>query len=260
MNDVIIYQPWGGLGDNLGHSPIPELCFNSNIKCYLSNQNAYRNPEIYDLIWGTNPYISGTRDSTDMSWLDKSINRQYNRDWNELKNIQCRYGFDPTHHYPQIYFKPNYIPELKEKTVINLGGYSIYAYQNFNKDINLENYNKCVEQLIEKYNLDNFVRLTDNIKYAITPNLPVINNITNTYEIQSLKHYSDIMFSCKNYICFNSGPSILACAIKNKYKTNSNIFVFNIEKLNPPTNYQCYVFKNATYLTIDTKRILEREE
>lgn len=260
MKEIIIYQPWGGLGDNLGHSPIPEMCHQNGIKCYLSNQNVYRSPEIYDLLWKNNLFLSGKKDSTDMSWLDVPIISQMNREWNELKNIQARYGLIPNNHYPKIYYKPNLIDELKDKTVINLSGYSIYKYQNFNQCINLDQYNKCIEKLVEKFNMTDLVRLIEKVDYSIKPNLPYIESINNTYDILSLSHYADIIFSCKNFITFNSGPAILASGIKFQYNTNSNIFVFNIEQLTPPSNYQCYIFKNTNYVTIDTQRILMKEE
>ena len=40
MSDVkTIYQPWGGLGDNLAHSIIPELCNITGYKCFLSKKS-----------------------------------------------------------------------------------------------------------------------------------------------------------------------------------------------------------------------------
>ena len=68
---MTIYQPWGGLGDNLAHSIIPELCKATGNKCYLSKHNAHRNQQIYDLVWGLNPFLEKEQmDSKDLSWLD----------------------------------------------------------------------------------------------------------------------------------------------------------------------------------------------
>ena len=70
--EMTIYQPWGGLGDNLAHSIIPELCKATGNKCYLSKHNAHRNQQIYDLVWGLNPFLEKEqKDSKDLSWLDK---------------------------------------------------------------------------------------------------------------------------------------------------------------------------------------------
>lgn len=50
MKPLIISQPWGGLGDNLQYSRIPELAKRYNIPCYISKYNIYRNEDIRKLI------------------------------------------------------------------------------------------------------------------------------------------------------------------------------------------------------------------
>ena len=50
---IIIYQPYGGLGDNLAFSTLPELFNNKGIMCYIHINNSTRNDdEVYDLVWG----------------------------------------------------------------------------------------------------------------------------------------------------------------------------------------------------------------
>jgi len=56
---IIISQPWGGLGDNLHYSTLPELFSNKGYDVYISNNNKVRNSEIFDLVWKMNPYIKG---------------------------------------------------------------------------------------------------------------------------------------------------------------------------------------------------------
>jgi len=55
---IIISQPWGGLGDNLQYSTLPELFSKKGYDVYISNNNKVRNNEIFDLIWKMNPYIT----------------------------------------------------------------------------------------------------------------------------------------------------------------------------------------------------------
>jgi len=259
MDEIIIYQPWGGLGDNLTHSPIPEMCHNLGIKCYLSNQNACRNQEIYDFIWGKNPYLLGKKDSTDMWWMDTPIKHlnQHNRNWNNFLEIQVAYKLEPKFHYGKIYYKPKFIKELENTSVFDFCTYSFYT-QFYNCDIprNIDNLNKCVYKLIEKYKLDHPVNITHNGKYTVAPKLPFIKDINNDYHVNSLEHYCDVMFSCKNYISVTSGQSCLASTVKNIYKNNTNLFMFATERFIPPTNYSFTHFKNTTHITLDTYRIL----
>ena len=59
---IVIEQPWGGLGDNLQFSTIPELAHSLGIKVFISNRNCYRNLDIKKLVWDMNPFISGFSD------------------------------------------------------------------------------------------------------------------------------------------------------------------------------------------------------
>jgi len=258
--EIIIYQPWGGLGDNLSHSSIPEICNDLNIDCYLSNQNVCRNQEIYDFVWGKNPYIKGKRDSTDMSWLDQPIQQQNNRDWNEMRNNQSRYGLDSQCHYPKIYYQPKLIPELTDSSIFDLSTFSFYNYY-YDPTIpfNINNINNCIQHIIEKYNMENITNIVHSATYTKTPRPPILNT-TEKYNINTLEHYCDVMFSCKNYISVTSGQSVLASTVKNTYKTNCNIVMLSLERFTPPTNYQFLHFKNTNYATLDTQRILESIE
>ena len=62
MSKKILYQPWGGLGDNLQYSTLPELYNTLGHEFYISSKNVYRNPEIYKLVWELNPYVKGISD------------------------------------------------------------------------------------------------------------------------------------------------------------------------------------------------------
>ena len=62
MKRVIIDQEWGGLGDNLQFSTLPELLSAYGYEVYISTNNAYRNPEIKSLVWDKNPFVAGFAD------------------------------------------------------------------------------------------------------------------------------------------------------------------------------------------------------
>lgn len=63
MNNVILSAYHGGLGDNLQFSTLPEEFFKQQGReTYIWSRSKFRNPEIYDLVWGNNPYIKGIKD------------------------------------------------------------------------------------------------------------------------------------------------------------------------------------------------------
>ena len=65
MDDVILSAYHGGLGDNLQFSTLPEEFHKQQGRdTYIWSQASFRNQEIYDLVWGCNPYIKGIKDGT----------------------------------------------------------------------------------------------------------------------------------------------------------------------------------------------------
>ena len=60
MSDVILGAYFGGLGDQLQFSTLPEEFYKQQGReTYLADGSNFRNKEIYDLVWGENPYIKG---------------------------------------------------------------------------------------------------------------------------------------------------------------------------------------------------------
>ena len=109
--EIIIYQEWGGLGDNLAHTTIPLLCKKYGYDCYLSKHNKFNNQETYDLL-----YKDLNLPLTDKIYPDWLHNypKPTSSDWNHIRSIQLGYGFpEAPYSYPVIQYTPKYIEELK---------------------------------------------------------------------------------------------------------------------------------------------------
>ena len=62
MSDVLIAAYHGGLGDNLQFSTLPEqFALQQGRDTYVWDRAFFRNPEIAQLVWGTNPFIKGVK-------------------------------------------------------------------------------------------------------------------------------------------------------------------------------------------------------
>ena len=62
MSDVLIKAYHGGLGDCLQFSTLPEqFSKQQGRNTYVLDESNFRNKEIYDLVWGCNPYIKGVK-------------------------------------------------------------------------------------------------------------------------------------------------------------------------------------------------------
>ena len=241
---IIIYQEWGGLGDNLAHTPIPRLCYEHGYKCYLSEHNAFKNIEIYNLLYKNLEYIEGTTNEINTSWIDNYV-KGSTREWNHVRHIQLGYGFkDAPYMYPMLNYVPKLITELTDKTLIDISGDHYYKHypNNFTETnvINAVNFYKT------QYNLQNVLQIVKpNYHSILLPDTVQIN-------ISSLTHYCDALYSCKNFITIDAGPSNLACTIKNQFKTNLQIYVVGLQRNMPPVNYDSYHYLNATYIDIQS--------
>lgn len=234
--DHIIYQPWGGLGDNLCHTVFPPLCKKYGLKCSLSNQNAYRNSGIYDFLWAHNPDISGRVDFNDISWAHR-MNLHQGDGLNVVEATQKHFGFPVEYHYPIIGYTPKKIDGLQNTTLLDTSSIST-------KDQYLGHSEK-VHRAILSFSLDeNTLRPKVN-QVNCQPYIDLHKNFPEI-EINSLEHYSDVIYSCKRMITFHSGQAVLASAIKNKTGCDVEISVISMD-IYMPDRGSGYHFKNTNY-------------
>ena len=110
---VIIHQPWGGLGDNLQYSTLPELFSRKGFDVYISVNNKVRNQEIFDLVWGQNPYVKGISVDSPNAGECKNWNWP-SEEQNEysMHRIEMSHGFEKTNFFPKIYYVPQNVPTM----------------------------------------------------------------------------------------------------------------------------------------------------
>lgn len=215
------------LGNNLLFSTLPELCYENDKKFYISSLNSYSNNEIYDLVWGSNPYVIGKSDDNNYDaglhiYSTLNINSRkyepkpdnYN---NIIEKIEYHHGFIPKNNKPKIYYKPKYIKAFSEYNVYDFGSLTAQNRYTIN-DINfiLNNNDNKHKLIIKSKNINT-------LKFNKT------NNILE-YNINNIFEFVDIIYSCKLFSCLHSGSSVLSSAIK--YSTNKDI------------NIKTYLFKN----------------
>jgi hypothetical protein len=248
---IIISQPWGGLGDNLQYSTLPELFHNKGYEVYISSNNKVRNTEIFNLVWGKNPYIKG------VSGQPPNAGECNNKYWppdckNEYSMHRCElsHNLPRSNFYPKIYYQPNYIIDLSSTILIDLTGSSqVYELNKYVEYINfflpLLDHNKLIKIIkFEKIKVSSI--FDDVYKYLINK----INSLGKTIDyiqVTNLEYYCDIINSCDSIIIVNSGINSLASAIKQD-KSMPTILCYN-----PWSNFSaemikgCYNYKNVEY-------------
>jgi hypothetical protein len=226
---LVIQIPFGGLGDHLVYSSLPELLWKQKrIKTFISNKSIFRSKAIRDFVWGLNPYVEFTDDN---GWfiyqplehkfptLDEYLQKLFN-----LQGNGC----------PKVYYNPHLIEQIKGKDIVDpsfgpSGKANGYYESDFHK--------RFVEYL--KSNVGEFILIAH--KYSKTKN-PLEELIMKTfnpncYSVFTIEELADVLFSVgKRYLLYSGVaslsaalalPSIVLCNRKAapnfQYKSNEHI-------------------------------------
>lgn len=230
----ILYQPWGGLGDNLQYSTLPERLSEAGHDVYISDKNVYRHPEIYDLVWKINPYVKGI--ISENANCGSCCYKIFDNDKSVIYNQEASHGVIPKNEIPKIFYKPKYINELKNTVIVNLSSFATNPFAPNNFSNFLRETFKDKKILIVKFN-----NKTDYVKQKI--------DFSNDgfIEINSIFSYCDIIHSCFYFICSYSGQSVLSSALN---KTDTLCF-------QTKDWISGYNFPNIKYQVIENGKVIK---
>ena len=110
---------FGGLGDTLQFSTLPEMFYEKGDEVFLTDDAPFRNKNTRSLIWDLNPYVKGQLNTP---WTLGDIpNRIYENKCNDfIKNWEHIHGLEPRNSFPKIYYIPkNDISNIE--TLVDLG-------------------------------------------------------------------------------------------------------------------------------------------
>jgi hypothetical protein len=245
---AVISQPWGGLGDNLAYSTLPELFHKKGYDVYIHKDNNVRNHEIFDLIWGHNPYIKGITDEPanageckNSNWPPETDNEHF------LHRIELSHGLERTSDYPKIYYISKTIDELYNVVLIDLTGSSqVYG---------LEKYIEFIDYFVPLLNNDKSVKIVTFENHTINPIFESVygyllskkENI-GYYKINSLMHYCDSLKSCDTVIIINSGINSLVSAVKQNEDRPTVLSYYQFGHFTPEAMNGYYTYKNIEYI------------
>ena len=213
---TLILDVWGGLGDNLQVSTIPRRFYEKfGYKgVYISNSVPWRNKEIKELVWGTNPFIAGFTDKKGVNIADAGLIR-YDGVTHWIANMEKIYQFDtPFSKRPEIYYnisnKDNF--NVSDKIIVDLT--SSNENNTMDKPVHRKNMKKYFDQLEEKITLVKLNNIKNDKSFTDYTNEIVSNKEIDYININNIYEYSEIIKHCKKYICSFSGNHCLAAAIR----------------------------------------------
>ena len=238
MDDVILSAYHGGLGDNLQFSTLPEEFHKQQGRdTYIWSQASFRNSEIYDLVWGCNPYIKGIKEGDWSAGDTPDRHRVIESDC--ISNWEALHGLKPTNKYTKIYYEPKKISSFDNVILVDLSSISI-TYDS--------------EQILDLYNVIKKthegmvflgVEFTNKIKDATI----IEPDVTGIVEVENIFTYVDLIYSSFGMVSLHSGQNHLASAIKNQYNNDLKVYCLmdDVEYVRQKKK-GIFVFDNVTYL------------
>lgn len=231
----ILYVKWGGLGDHLQFSTLPELFTKKGYDFYISDKSDYRDFSHYDLIWGENPHVKGiTSEEANCghveNWgIPSEKEVQFNPDLSIHKNIENLYDLEGDSNYPKIYYKPNNIEEYNDYIFIDLNAASV-ADHSHDKDVIINHINNLKGEKV-------IYSLTESSYGKSVIDYDFLNQLGFTpIKTEGIFNYTDIIYSVKKFVCLWSGGSHLATSIKKSHKENLEIDCLKVD-MNPGSGW-----------------------
>ena len=255
---IVLYSNFGGLGDNLQLSSLPEEFWKQfGKKTYISSRSNHRNNEIFELVWKSNPYvlgISGKRPIAGDLPAWRSLNNP--EVTNLVSHWEFIHGLQVRNDCPKIFYSPRKISELQNTVLIDLSSVSLYPSpgENTVNSYNPELLKSAIEEQLENYSKYSFVKVSFNKDLAGGGNSRKNTDISfkdfeiKNLEVKSIFEYADLMASCGVIVTIYSGAAVLASSIK-VYNPELQILTF-ITKQNydhEMTNSN-YLFNNVNYI------------
>lgn len=225
----ILKELFGGLGDNLQFSTLPELMGNF----YIHADNPFRCEQIYELVWGKNPFCNGKSKESPNIGNSSTLQPPYLHQ-SIINNWEQFYNLPLTDGIPKIYYEPR--PNIcRNEVIVDLSAYSVIDYD----------LSSIVKAIRARY--PGAIQVMSKTPYARL-NKQFFSQV---YFTSSLFDYADTIFSAKKFICLYSGGSVLASAIK---RWNPSL---DVECFVPPiARHGEYLFSNVRYRAANFVKIM----
>lgn len=222
--EIILEMDWGGLGDALVYSSLPRVLKEEfDVNFYLSEKtrSVFRNNDIFRLCFEMNPHFKGFKNGEVFRYRRFSRDRSFINQFSDLfgKNIiedlYTQFGISKKP-LPEIYYKPNYLPEYSEVVLADLNfisGHKLGWVYNAKK-------------------INDFIKFLSENKHRIQHVEP---------QKQDIFRYVDMIYSSKEFVTVLSGGAAVTAAI------NKKAHVFLPQNVSGESVYN-FTFKNSSII------------
>jgi len=241
MTDVFLKAYHGGLGDSLQFSTLPEeFSKQQGKKTYILESAPFRNPEIYELVWGKNPYVEGRKEGT---WNAGDIPEipYSNIMGNTISNWEKFHGLNPINTRPKIYYEPEKHDDIKDIFIVDFSCISIDYDKNQLKNI--------FENIKNEYPDRKFVSVYFTKQVSDGKHNMYDIGFDGYIEVENIFRYCDLISSAYGLVALSSGASHLSSAIKEYSPNLKSICIMPKKWYNIHKERGLFLFDNIDYLT-----------
>jgi len=250
LSHICIASYFGGLGDSLQFSTLPEMFSKTGKDVFVWDKAYFRNPEIKDLVWGCNPYIKGTAPGNwsagDLPNLHKVLHN------NCISNWEMLHGFEATNLAPKIYYEASHLKNYSDVVLVDFSSITVKYDQQKLK-------NKLDEIISAKYSSNNIAQVVFEKQINKNPTPAGRSNDRNfnyykvcdeKQEVKNIFQYCDLLRSCKSLVTTFSGACSLGSAIIEQNP------LLEITCLIPEKDYEeskarsTFIYENVKYVSI----------
>ena len=252
MSDVLLGSYFGGLGDNLQFSTLPEeFSKQKGRDTYIVSETTFRNKEIYDLVWGCNPYVKGVKDGRRTAGDTPEINFvNPNGYYSSITNWEYLHGLEPTNSLPKIYYEPKKLEGYEDTILVDLS--SISLKHNGDKSSFPPAYDE--KEVLTEYNkLRYFNPKKKFAKVNFSQDLGTNSFNFNSdliITVDSIFHYCDLMNSVYGIVGLYSGQSALSAAIIEYNPDLLSICLISEAVYKKHCKQSGFIFENLKYIII----------
>jgi hypothetical protein len=197
-------------------STLPEQFWKQHgVRTLIHESYVPRNQEIYDVVWGSNPFVLGR--SERRANAGKKI-RYSNVAGSFIGSWEALHGLQPLSDKPKIYLK-NYQTKHTETVLVDFSALSI---RNSKFMHNPSEAKKYVQNRVDLETDKKFLAVVfanPKIASSVISDAHLLEDIMETREVHSLRDYIDLQLTSSELIAFHSGSIALGNALQ-AYKNN----------------------------------------
>lgn len=217
------------------YSTLPELFARTGRPVFMHSSCKYRNQGIHDLVWGSNPWVSGISEQPPNAGdplLEEYVRLDSLRE--TMHRIEIAHGFLPTNLYPRIYYAPKFDQRFRGYVLVDMGSTSMPFESRIAE--------RFLSYIVARYKYGEERLVQAMFKQAVASLGFGITNVA-AHTFADIFEYCDAIRSCEAFITTEAGSQVLGSAIR-RNELWPRIHVLMTDE---SFNHKQFVFPNVEY-------------